>query len=583
MRSVSLRVFYALAIVTTMMVVLSTSIPAWAVHDIDLFELDGNAFDGGADGDDWSGVYAGSGSFDAHTFVADRQDTSTPPDTTYFTGGGSKDDLDIPNWRHTATDQAPDKDEILDAYAAAYDSGGDLVLYFGADRFANNGDAQIGFWFFQSPVSLEADGTFSGTHSIGDILVLSDFTNGGSISTIRVFQWVGSGGSEGTLDEIAVGADCSETPAGDPVCARVNTGSVASPWPFAPKSGTAGSFPAGSFYEGGVNLSAIDGFTEIDCLSGFLAETRSSQSVDAQLKDFALGSFDLCDVSVTKTGDALSKVGDPVNYTITVTNEGARTLYKDDITDSILGDIATNGVDEANSSVTSNTCGATLGSGASCSITLTYTVQSGDPDPLVNVASVLYRARANLTGVAVSATDDHSTNLFQPSVEVVKTADSSVGQVGDTINYTFTVNNLSSSDSPNLILDSIVDDVLGDLAATAPASCDSIAAGGSCTFDVAYTIQGSDPDPLTNTVTVHYHPSGFPNDITDTDSHSVNLFTAGLTIDKTGDEVSKAGDGVTYHYVITNNSSADSPDLVMDSVVDDRLGSLTAEIGRAHV
>ncbi len=45
----------------------------------------------------------------------------------------------------------PDKDEILDAFVAKYDDGN---LYFGADRFANNGDAQIGFWFFHDEISL---------------------------------------------------------------------------------------------------------------------------------------------------------------------------------------------------------------------------------------------------------------------------------------------------------------------------------------------------------------------------------------------------------------------------------------------
>ena len=48
------------------------------------------------------------------------------------------------------------KDELLDAFAARY---GDR-MYFGADRYAGNGDAVMGFWFFQQEVVAQPDGTF---------------------------------------------------------------------------------------------------------------------------------------------------------------------------------------------------------------------------------------------------------------------------------------------------------------------------------------------------------------------------------------------------------------------------------------
>ncbi|MGH9804910.1 MAG: hypothetical protein ACRD4D_07035, partial [Candidatus Acidiferrales bacterium] len=140
-----------------------------AVHDIGLFELDGDATDDAlVAGEDWDrvlgfGSFAGSpaGSDEAHTFIADGSGA------TIFTTGGSKDDLNVSSWRHT-DGNVPDKDDILNAFAAAYvnptevgsNLEGDLILYFGADRFANNGDAQIGFWFFKQPVGLGAEGRF---------------------------------------------------------------------------------------------------------------------------------------------------------------------------------------------------------------------------------------------------------------------------------------------------------------------------------------------------------------------------------------------------------------------------------------
>jgi hypothetical protein len=74
-------------------------------------------------------------------------------------------------------------------------------------------------------------------------------------------------------------------------------------------------------------------------------------------------------------------------------------------------------------------------------------------------------------------------------------------------------------------------------------------------------VLAGDSDPLNNTVTVHYNPDGFPNDISASDSHSVNLFQPSITFDKTGDTYSKTGDDVSYTITLNNTSSADTPDL----------------------
>src|SRR5258708_25985650 len=62
------------------------------------------------------------------------------------------------------------------------------------DRFDNSGDAQNAFWFFQNPIGLGttkvgAGQTFTGVHKNGDLLVVSDFSIGGTISTITVYLW----------------------------------------------------------------------------------------------------------------------------------------------------------------------------------------------------------------------------------------------------------------------------------------------------------------------------------------------------------------------------------------------------------
>src|SRR5688572_5393588 len=298
------------------------------------FELDRNTVDSAAAGEDWNTIYAAETSggptvADAFAFIADNGGGT--PDATIFTGGGSKDDLDISEWRHTAG-SPPDKDELLNGYAARY---GDF-MYFGADRYAGNGSAQMGIWFFQNEIGPVAGGTFSGLHKDGDVLILSDFTQGGATTTIRVFRWNGPddngdctaqeqadlecipgvGAIDGTLDLLAgtvdTPADCVGPPAvpsNNPFCATVNAEAIDVPWPFIPKGAKGnGPFqvPDGQFYEGGIDLGAFLGLSG-QCFASFLIETRSSPSVDAVLKDFVGGGFEACQSSVDTTPSDANK------------------------------------------------------------------------------------------------------------------------------------------------------------------------------------------------------------------------------------------------------------------------------------
>lgn len=291
-----MKTLRAIVIVLLVCQVVSVPVLARAAHDTKRMELEGNASNGGASGGDWASVMPNGTSGDiVATFIKDAE----PADASYFTGGGSKDTNDVSQWATTTGDVAPDKNQITNAYAIAFrsaiDTGrtdvGDLLIYFGADRFANDGDAQMGFWFFRDRVGIAGSG-FTGAHSKSDILVLAHFTNGGRVSTADVFRWVGSGGSHDSLDLIASGAECSGSLDDDRVCSVANEAAVSSPWAYIPKQGSSGSFPENSFYEGGLNLSRIA--PGVECFSSMLAETRSSASTDAQLKDLALGDFDTC-------------------------------------------------------------------------------------------------------------------------------------------------------------------------------------------------------------------------------------------------------------------------------------------------
>jgi hypothetical protein len=307
-------------------------IPVSAVH-IGVFELEGDALDNpNVVGDDWN--TPGAGGSVAQAFVADGSGNKT-----IFTGGGSKDPNDISSWNWK--DDAgglPDKDNITNAYARAYIVNGDLVIYYGADRFANDGDAQLGFWFFQNNVTAKADGSFDGVHVVGDILVLANLTNGGATVTIQILEWVGSGGDQkgGTLQLLLTeeAARCG-TNTDERACAISNNSPTAAPWAYTPKSGPAGTFPQFSFFEGGINVTALLGTPP--CFASFLAETRSSQSEIATLKDFTLGAFPVCAISITKVCDTATYNPETGTFTDhfagTVTNTGIGTLYNVTVTD----------------------------------------------------------------------------------------------------------------------------------------------------------------------------------------------------------------------------------------------------------
>ena len=338
---------------------------AQAVHLDGFFELDNNAIsetdvpDTTSDGVDWDQVYAAvQANADTKCDAASGVEalgaiecawTHDDPGTSIFTQGGSKDDLDISSWQHTSG-SVPDKDEISDAYAAMFENaGGDQILYFGANRDANNGAADFGFWFLQSETQAGPAGTFidangdPAVHTVGDILLLGTFTQGGAAVNIRAFVWDPANATiNGVLTDPGITlADCDLAAATDSGCGTVNAPApdpgIASPWPYTAKfadpstvnphknQSKSNIFPSGSFFEGGINLSDFD---LEGCFSSFLVETRSSPEIGAQLKDFVISNFESCEAALTTVPSAgvteatAVSPGTPVTDTATVTGTG---------------------------------------------------------------------------------------------------------------------------------------------------------------------------------------------------------------------------------------------------------------------
>ncbi|WP_143055598.1 SprB repeat-containing protein, partial [Flavobacterium terrigena] len=209
---------------------------------------------------------------------------------------GSKDTDPSPtlNWKWVKGN-SNDKGDIGNAGAVLLGT----KLYFFGDRAAFNGDAQIGFWFFLNDVMPTGTGDsaspFVGEHANGDILIISNFTNGGGIVQPIVYVWAGkTANNPGAL--VLINANVvSATLASNSVSYNVPGGASGTPmfngdtWIFSPKSGPANTYPVPLFFEGSLDLATIQGISP--CFKRFLLETRNSQSLTASLQDLAAGGF----------------------------------------------------------------------------------------------------------------------------------------------------------------------------------------------------------------------------------------------------------------------------------------------------
>jgi hypothetical protein len=158
MLTVSWSAFFVLSLVLQYFAFAIAS-PVAAQVGNNLFELDGNAVDnsGAALPDDWDKVRAGTSAADDTRFITDGFDAGDD----IFTGGSTKDDHNLSSWLWKVG-SVQDKDDIENAFAAAYTAGGNTYAYFGLDRYQTSGDATAGFWFFKNAIAKTGDGSGNG-------------------------------------------------------------------------------------------------------------------------------------------------------------------------------------------------------------------------------------------------------------------------------------------------------------------------------------------------------------------------------------------------------------------------------------
>ncbi|WP_236808345.1 DUF7507 domain-containing protein [Amycolatopsis albispora] len=228
-------------------------------------------------------------------------------------------------------------------------------------------------------------------------------------------------------------------------------------------------------------------------------------------------------ISITKTTEGGPfRAGDPVSFTITVTNTGDVALTNVEVTDPIAAG-----------------CAREIGYlGISGATSFTCTMTAPDDD-VTNVATV---TGTPPTGPDVSTQDDALVDVVHPAVTITKDVSPAAVREGDRVTFTLTVTN--TGDVPLTGVQ-----VADPLAAECARTIGSLAPSATTTFTCQVT---AGQEGFTNTASVTgTDPTDRP--VTDTDDATFVVQHPGISIEKTADEGPfHAGDQVTFTIKVTN-------------------------------
>jgi uncharacterized repeat protein (TIGR01451 family) len=301
------------------------------------------------------------------------------------------------------------------------------------------------------------------------------------------------------------------------------------------------------------------------------------------------------DLEIEKVAGAETiNAGDPISFTITVTNNGEGDAYKVVISDDLPDGIAWTVDNTEDCEILGNilTCDfAEIAAGGNESVTITGVTDAADCGVIENTATV---DASNLTieitlddeaedGNPLSSTADVTVNC--PDLEIVKTAGEETINAGDPISFTITVTNNGEGDAYDVVMtdelpaniawsvDNTVECAIVDGVLTC--SFGTIPAGGSETVEISARTYASDCGVVENTATVDasnlirivtlVDEAEDENPLSSTADVTVNC--PDLEIEKTaGAETINAGDPISFTITVTNNGEGDAYDVV---VIDD--------------
>jgi uncharacterized repeat protein (TIGR01451 family) len=187
---------------------------------------------------------------------------------------------------------------------------------------------------------------------------------------------------------------------------------------------------------------------------------EASDSIDVNCPDLG--------INLVKDGETLVHVGDTVHYTFTVTLTTPEPLFDVTLTDDTgvcdTAPVFTGGDDGNN----------VLEPGETWTYGCEHVVTKDDPfvttaadgsNVILNTATVSGTAD---DGRTTEDTDDHTVQVIDPAIEIVKTVNPQSGSPGDTVTYTYVVTNTGDTTLFDVSVDDDVIGHIGDIAELAP-------------------------------------------------------------------------------------------------------------------
>ncbi|MBM6386569.1 MAG: DUF11 domain-containing protein [Paenibacillus sp.] len=169
------------------------------------------------------------------------------------------------------------------------------------------------------------------------------------------------------------------------------------------------------------------------------------------------------DVSVTKTTAAVDAVvGDTIVYEMVITNNGIDPVNNVVLTDPIdpattfvAGSVLVDGVPRASANPALGIAIGTLAPGASAAVSYAVRVNTLPTPPVVSSQSAVSFTSGVFSGASYS--NIVVTPIYQPIIAVTKTASTSNATIGDTIVYSFSINNSGNLAANLTLTDNIPD------------------------------------------------------------------------------------------------------------------------------
>jgi len=275
------------------------------------------------------------------------------------------------------------------------------------------------------------------------------------------------------------------------------------------------------------------------------------------------------------TPSTITAAGDTVTYSFLVTNTGNVTMSNVAVNETAFTGTGTAPV--ASCPVT------TLAPGESTTCTATYTATQADVDAgsITNTAT----AQGTPPGSTTPVISEPSTATVAvppaPILTVVKTATpATITAAGDTVTYSFLVTNTGNVTMSNIVINETAFTGTGTApVVSCPAGAASLAPGASVTCTASYTATQADVDAgsITNTATTQGTPPGSTTPVTSPPSTATVTATpaAALTVVKTAAPatVGKAGDTVSYSFVVTNTGNVTMSNVSVNETVFSGTGS----------